>query len=132
MTFKQFLGKIFGSPTPDAPNTFNTHSPEGVKVKVVDHSPLGGASFNLLLGFDVEIDPKTRQIQVFVNKQILTSEGERARTILNNLPSEELKFIVADLCTAACRHVLAHGDKVHRSEVQVPTLLPPGGPDLPN
>lgn len=120
MAFRTILNKLF---------RFKSQAFEEGKIKLVDRPSIGSASFHLLLGFDVDVDPKTKTVKVYVNKQILTSEGERARSFLNALADGELKGIVADLCLAASKHVLAHNENVSRTEIAGTTAT---GPHLPN
>lgn len=116
MAFKDFFSKLF-------------RRNQEPKIQLVDEPTIGSANFHLILGFDVDMDHETHTVKIFVNKQVLTAEGERAKNFLNSIASGELKFIVSDLCSAAAKHVLTHGDKVTRAEVQVPVNP---GPHLPN
>lgn len=79
-------------------------------LKLVDKPGLNSLGFNLALGFDVNVD-KEANINVYVNQLIFTSNGDQAKSFIENVPDDILSSTIYTLCLAAAMQVVDESKK---------------------
>jgi len=107
-------------------------SPTAVKIILTEEVDTATClSFDLVLGFDLNVDAVNSAINLKVNRLSFLSNNESAKAYIESVTSEMVKSTISILCLGASDHILST-KKEFVKRVSSAKDIPPADPVLPD